>query len=238
MFHGLGVLGHGCSWGCPSSQHPHGKAWSLPGHWIWLFFIMGERYGESQGALLQIPAPSLVLVQACAPPPSCPLARKLQTLLVPNDHHLPLLGFAAPLFLCQLVVGLCCWLLFAGVSALDQVRAWSGQCLGTSRVGWVCPGLASSRSVRCNSTSKPVLLCWESQGRWQERTVTASTAIPGEEGDACSPPSKLLRRRSEFGLGLMSGAALPSCVHRDGAAVRVCSSEGAFWRRVVAVSMS
>lgn len=67
MLHGLGVLGHGCSWGCPSSQHPHGKAWSLPGHWIWLFFIMGERYGESRGALLQIPAPSLVLVQACAP---------------------------------------------------------------------------------------------------------------------------------------------------------------------------
>lgn len=171
-------------------------------------------------------------------PPSCPLARKLQTLLVPNDHHLPLLGFAVPLFLCQLVVGLCCWLLFAGVSALDQVRAWSGQCLGTSRVGWVCPALASSRSVLCNSTSKPVLLCCESQGRWQERTVTASTAIPGEEGDACSPPSKLLRRRSEFGLGLMSGAALPSCVHRDGAAARVCSSKGAFWRRVVAVSVS
>jgi len=42
--------------------------------------------------------------------------------------------------------------------------------------------------------------------------------IPGEEGGACSPPSKLLCRRSGFGLGLMSGLALPSRVHRDGAA--------------------
>lgn len=60
-----------------------------------------------------------------------PLARKLQTLLLPNHHHLPLLGFAAPLFLRQLAVGLCCWLLSAGVSALDQVGARAEQRWGT-----------------------------------------------------------------------------------------------------------
>ncbi|KAK4825330.1 hypothetical protein QYF61_026849 [Mycteria americana] len=74
-------------------------------------------------------------------PPSCLQARKLQTLLVPNDHRLPLLGFAAPFFLRQLVVGLCCWLLFAGVSALDQVGACSGKWLGTSGVGTFVPSL-------------------------------------------------------------------------------------------------
>jgi len=79
--------------------------------------------------------------------PSFLLARKLQTLLVPNDHHLPLFDFAARLFLCQLVVGLCCWLLFAGVSALDQVGTCSGQWRGTGGVGEVCSGLASSGST-------------------------------------------------------------------------------------------
>lgn len=60
---------------------------------------------------------------------------RMQPLPVPNDHHHhPLLGFAAPLFLRQLVLGLCHWLLPAGVPALDQVGAPSGQHPG---FGWV-----------------------------------------------------------------------------------------------------
>lgn len=132
-----------CSWGCPSSPHPHDKAWSLPGTGFGPVSSREKDLGSPGVPFSKPPLPTWSWSRHVLPP-SCLLARKLQTLLVPNDRHLPLLGFAAPLYLRQLVVGLCCWLLSAGVSALDQVKARSGQRLGTSRVGWPHPDLFSA----------------------------------------------------------------------------------------------
>ncbi|XP_074942557.1 L-gulonolactone oxidase-like isoform X1 [Phalacrocorax aristotelis] len=119
MLCGLCVPGHRRGWGCPSSQQPHDKAWSLPGNGCGPLSSWERDVGSPGVPFSKSPLPAWSWSRHVLPP-SRPLQRKLQTLLVPNYHHLPLLGFAAPLFLCQLVLGLCCWLLFAGVSALDQ----------------------------------------------------------------------------------------------------------------------